>query len=106
VGAPWKNGKIGNGGLSLRRKSKMIEIIENVPYRFEPEDVYFCYKTKGKVSINYPDFNKAKEFSIEACYSDIAFGVHQVWKALRKNEYENLTKLYPEVKLLEYYNRK
>jgi len=28
VGAPWENQKIGNGGLSLRRKSKMLEIID------------------------------------------------------------------------------
>jgi hypothetical protein len=30
VGAPWKNGKVGNGGLSLRRRSKMIEICERI----------------------------------------------------------------------------
>jgi len=30
VGAPWKNGKVGNGGLSLRRRSKMIEVCERV----------------------------------------------------------------------------
>lgn len=29
VGAPWiSNGDVGNGGLSLRKKSKMIEIIK------------------------------------------------------------------------------
>ena len=27
VGAPWINGGVGNGGLSLRKKSKMLEII-------------------------------------------------------------------------------
>jgi len=30
VGAPWIiNNKVGNGGLSLRKKSKMLEIIKN-----------------------------------------------------------------------------
>jgi hypothetical protein len=33
VGAPWIiNNQVGNGGLSLRKKSKMIDIIKNKKY--------------------------------------------------------------------------
>jgi hypothetical protein len=36
VGAPWiSNGNVGNGGLSLRKKSKMIEIIKKKKYYLE-----------------------------------------------------------------------
>ena len=36
VGAPWiSNGDVGNGGLSLRKKSKMIEIIKKKKYYLE-----------------------------------------------------------------------
>ena len=42
VGAPWSEGGVGNGGLSLRRKSKILEIIKNCPYNIgDPEDKYF-----------------------------------------------------------------
>ena len=30
VGAPWRNGMVGNGGLSLRRRSKMMEVCERI----------------------------------------------------------------------------
>ena len=32
VGAPWLNGRIGNGGLSFRRTNKMKEILNNKRY--------------------------------------------------------------------------
>lgn len=36
VGSPWiSNGDVGNGGLSLRKKSKMIEIIKKKKYYLE-----------------------------------------------------------------------
>ena len=35
VGAPWKNGWVGNGGLSLRNTAKMLEICEQIT----PEEV-------------------------------------------------------------------
>jgi hypothetical protein len=36
VGAPWSfNGDVGNGGLSLRKKSKMIEILKTKKYYLE-----------------------------------------------------------------------
>jgi hypothetical protein len=28
VGAPWPDGNVGNGGVSLRKKSQMVEIVE------------------------------------------------------------------------------
>ena len=79
VGAPWYNKSIGNGGLSLRRKSKMLEIIAEKSRRNgEPEDVYFgncCKKTK----LTKPDFEVAKTFSVENVASNHTFGIHKPW---------------------------
>jgi hypothetical protein len=81
VGAPWTDGNIGNGGLSLRRKSKMIEIINKCPYDrvgTHNEDVYFSTGCNG-IIINKPDLNKAKSFSMETLYNEYSFGLHKAW---------------------------
>jgi hypothetical protein len=62
VGAPWLDSDIGgNGGLSLRRKSKMLEILDKCKYNGMNEDQYFSWGCKD-VIINMPSKNKAKEF--------------------------------------------
>jgi hypothetical protein len=82
VGAPWKDA-VGNGGLSLRKKSKMLEIISNCKKKDENEDVYFANPC---IANNKPSIEKAKEFSVEAYYSEKSFGVHKPWVFLNTNE--------------------
>ena len=91
VGAPWKstNGDVGNGGLSLRKKSKMLEIIEKCKKTNDNEDVYFTYACDG-VSINKPSTDEAKQFSIESIYSDRSFGVHKPWAYIHGKEFDNI----------------
>ena len=85
VGAPWRNDKVvGNGGLSLRRKSKMLEIIDNCEYINQPEDIFFAKGCDG-LYINKPPFESAREFSVEQVYNDVSFGVHKPWLHLKKN---------------------
>jgi hypothetical protein len=90
VGAPWsfifnKEGsyEIGNGGLSLRRKSKMLEIIDKCDFNnIENEDIVF-----SKLGLNgcddtivfKPSGEEAKEFSIETIYNDKSFGIHNAY---------------------------
>ena len=88
VGAPWNNKLVGNGGLSIRKKSKMLEIIniENKKKTF-----YLMYKNKninedGFFSLNKnvfllkPSFEEAKLFSMEQVYSEKgSFGIHKAW---------------------------
>ncbi len=81
VGAPWSyilhnNAQIGNGGFSLRKKSVILNIIDTVEYKGEPEDVYFSCSGK----LNVPTVDEAKTFSIEQIYSPVSFGCHQPWK--------------------------
>jgi len=79
IGAPWirfREGKIvGNGGLSFRKKSKMIEISEtHVNDEITMEDIYFCKYLKDE---DLPDIGIAKQFSVEDVEYDDPLGVHQ-----------------------------
>jgi len=91
VGAPWKDG-VGNGGLSLRRKSKMLSIIDSFPYNKEPEDLFFACRDP---TVYTPSIEKAKEFSVEHLYHPASFGSHQAWIFHPK-----LMATYPELKIL------
>lgn len=78
VGAPWMNGQVGNGGFSLRKRSKMLEVITaSPPLETGHEDVFLSMSPK--VRLHKPDFVKATQFSIETVPSPIFFGVHRVW---------------------------
>lgn len=104
-GAPWKENIVGNGGLSLRRKSKMLKIIENCQYKNEPEDVYFS-KGCDNIIINKPDIKDAEKFSVEAIYSDVSFGVHKPWLFMSKKKLENKNKFCNGLDKLIELNRK
>lgn len=116
VGAPWPKsmgiwGKIevGNGGLSLRKKSKMVELlkyknkgIENGLYgKYVAEDKFFCGHYVPEVKIYKPTFIKATEFSVEAVYSENSFGIHKCWVNLNIQQMSKLCQLYPEIKILK-----
>jgi hypothetical protein len=87
IGAPfkWLNDHIGNGGLSLRKKSKMIEIIKNKPSGDENEDVYFSFYDDLKLP------KDGKPFSVESSFYDSPFGIHKAWVFLNDEEYNKLS---------------
>ena len=80
VGAPWKHGVVGNGGFSLRKRSKMLEILEAVPPNMpiNYEDAVFSASYKF-VRPRKPSAEEAKEFSMEMVYSEKSFGIHRAW---------------------------
>jgi hypothetical protein len=109
-GAPLTNGEVGNGGLSLRRKSKMLEILEkcsNKKYCNSEETVY-CNEdilfSNGLCSdllqLNKPNFEDAKEFSTETVYSDKSFGMHAPWKHLSQDDIKSINEYCPELNTL------
>jgi hypothetical protein len=104
-GAPWKENEVGNGGLSLRRKSKMLEIINNCKYKNEPEDVYFS-KACNNIKVNKPTIEDAKQFSVEAIYNNISFGVHKPWFFMNKNKLQTKNKFCNGLDKLIELNRK
>jgi hypothetical protein len=80
VGAPWKGrNALGNGGFSLRRKSKMLEILATCPTLNHNEDGFFSGGCKGAVP-KKPTPEQAKEFSIETINSPQSFGIHKAWQ--------------------------
>jgi hypothetical protein len=81
VGAPWQNRKVGNGGLSLRKKSKMLEIIKIFGPSEQNEDVYFSLQ--HNIYLKKPTFEKSKKFSVESVYFKQPFGVHNPWRYIR-----------------------
>lgn len=104
VGAPWRylNNVIGNGGLSLRKKSKMLEIIDHCPYNGENEDMYFSHQTA--INVKKPTFEKAKTFSVETIFNENIFGVHNCWRYLDHSSLNRLKELYPEINTLIHLN--
>jgi hypothetical protein len=99
VGAPWRNGMVGNGGLCLRRKSKMIEICEKVDPNFTAhEDNYFCYQ--NVVPLNRPSYIEAQRFSVETVFHEKSFGIHAPWKHLTTYELNFLIQKYPDIAML------
>jgi hypothetical protein len=87
VGAPWAIHKsVGNGGFSLRKKSKMLEFIDRCSLGENPsenEDLYFS-RGCDAMKLNIPSFEEAKEFSIESVYSPKSFGIHKPWNSLNE----------------------
>jgi hypothetical protein len=99
VGAPWKAfGWVGNGGLSLRRKSKMIEIIhaKSSANDTRNEDMYFCH-TQHNVPMSVPSFEEAKRFSVETVFYMSPFGIHNPWRWILPEELDALTTKYPGI---------
>jgi hypothetical protein len=103
VGAPWKKTQndttncVGNGGLSLRTKQIMIDVInkidihnikvnsctteymKNANLTICPEDVYFS-KTMQEYNIGkVADWDTAYNFSTESILNNNSFGGHNFW---------------------------
>jgi len=105
VGAPLRigKGKVGNGGLSLRKKSKMIELLQtnfSDEVYLTNEDLFFAglrFNNINKVPIFLPNPNKAKEFSVESMMYDKPFGVHKPWKHINKKNMNILKKSFPQL---------
>lgn len=121
VGAPWpeklnnvRGMHVGNGGLSLRRKTKMMELLkyktiskEYAKYydshyeKYLAEDQFFCGHFFPTAHVNKPSLEEASHFSVEALYYANPFGIHKCWGGLSAKEKDTLMRKYPEIKELE-----
>jgi len=103
IGAPFLKDSndtpncVGNGGLSLRTKMKMLEVIEKysiyelniesstVNYMASknlitpPEDVYFSKNMQENNIGDVADWNTAYNFSSESVFNPNSFAGHQFW---------------------------
>jgi len=105
VGAPVKKWNIPwqNGGLSLRKKSLMIQAIKEKKQNenFFPEDRYFTVVKKDIV--NPAPFKLANQFSVEKFYYEKPFGIHKFWKYLDKSTIIKLINNNKNLSLLKKY---
>ena len=118
IGAPFPKGNddtpngVGNGGLSLRTKSKMLEIIQKCPIKnFKignstknymamvgmdtvPEDLYFSKNLQDSKIGKVADWDTAYKFSSESTFNHDSFGCHQLWVCTTKwqNHLKNIFK--------------
>ncbi len=106
IGAPCRKWDIPwqNGGLSLRRKSLMIQAIKDKKINEStwPEDRFFTV-IKRKI-VNPAPFDLANKFSVEKYYYKKPFGIHKPWKYLTKEELYNLKNYNDISKYLCKYN--
>ena len=107
IGAPWAVGGCCNGGLSIRNRTKILQMLESPWISFyrreQNEDYWF--------TDNLPSFNGriapisiAKRFSVETIYHSRPFAVHK--PLIEYLGRENMTKLCnecPEVRSITSY---
>jgi len=100
VGAPWRSGKVGNGGFSLRDKAYCLEVIRHKKRdpRNVNEDVYFSSFMYNSNSQHKPTpTSVAQEFSIETTFHPNPFAVHNCWKYLSTQQWSKLCQAHPEL---------
>jgi hypothetical protein len=108
IGAPFPKyvndtpNLVGNGGFSLRSKSKMISVINKISIHdtvfnsstllymknngltTPPEDVYFSKNLQVYKIGNVADWDTAYKFSSESMFNPNSFGCHQLWVCTTK----------------------
>jgi len=80
VGAPWPNCEFGgNGGLSLRRVSKTLKVLEVSPRpnnHLDLEDNWISQKMKDLPNSNVAPASVERTFSVEMIYEERPLGFH------------------------------
>lgn len=110
VGSPWlktnyeitKNcDYIGNGGFSLRKTSKMLEIIDKIPWNQPYEDLYFATKYDS-IDVKKPSYEIALQFCFDEAFHTTAFACHKPWfRDHTPVSYSRVREVYPECDILK-----
>lgn len=97
--------RVGNGGFSLRKTSKMIEVTQKFKEQIQDflsdknklfqEDVFLCIRIKEKASLRIPDYKEALGFGFELNPSlsyklnghKLPFGCHDWSREKRWNKF-------------------
>ena len=91
IGAPWRKANhkeykatVGNGGLSLRSKSAMLNILQqNIPRASNmPEDLYLSQILTAQ-KFNIAPYDVALQFATEDVYTENTFGCHKSWEFIK-----------------------
>ncbi len=97
IGAAWTWQQFGgNGGLSLRSKKAMLDVITLVPYNESEhgnEDGYFCNHMQLFGAVIAPR-QVCQKFSVEAVFSLGSMGFHAIDKWLSKEQCKLIKEQY------------
>lgn len=107
IGAPWKNSTwaevsnyIGNGGFSLRSRSKSIEAIKTYSRNGLNEDGFFA-RAFTLMGANMPSYEEAMQFSVERIFYPTPFAVHRFgYTRFTQTQQDQLLAYCPEIKLM------
>ena len=104
IGAPWywenKPGNVGNSGLSLRSRTKTIELLRKYPYRYKKNEDQWFGANLYRVNANLPTAQVAATFSVESLYYDKPLGIHMPGIYLNESDYQALCKQCPETRMV------
>jgi hypothetical protein len=87
----------GNGGFSLRSRSKMIEALEKFQWRGENEDIHFVQCLERMEGVRLAPFHVAKSFAVEAIFYKTPWAVHKINAHLKGEELKFLLKACPDM---------
>lgn len=112
VGAPWSpefthssvsgsDTQAGNGGLSLRNKSKILEALKfsksHYPFMENWNEDMFYHVILQHMGQKLAHVDRAKQFSVEAVYYHDPLGVHKFWNYIKQASHSLFQiKLFPE----------
>jgi hypothetical protein len=90
VAAPYAwDESMSGGGLSFRKRSKMLEICSRYNI-FEPgQDIYACKGMKA-IGASVPSFEESMEYFCELCLYEDPIGLHQWWTFFFPNQTEGV----------------
>lgn len=96
IGAPCHRIPWQNGGLSIRKKSLMIEAIKKTPHVITyNEDKFFSLRNKN---ICKPaPFELGNAFSVEQHFHENPLAIHKSWLYLSKENWQFLKDKFPEI---------
>lgn len=100
TGSPWSAKRlspwcrIGDGKLSMRRKSSMLDVISRCntnSHLIDSEDVFFSIAMHLEPDrYSLPDLDTATEFSVQQIYHPDPYCLHQPWKYMDRKSLDIL----------------
>ena len=112
IGAPWsKTAKYGgNGGLSLRKVSKILSVLKNQTRPFYDgalEDLWLTDRLKELEGAHMPNATISKGFSVESVWDEQPLGYHVGWLGVHheqiwddEKQVDHVLSYCPEVKMI------
>jgi hypothetical protein len=112
IGAPWSTTAQygGNGGLSLRRVSKILHVLSTQTRQYNDgalEDLWLTDRLKDLEGAHMPNATISKSFSVESVWDKQPLGYHVGWLGVHHEQIwdedgqvEHIMKYCPEVKMI------